>query len=308
MSCKIGVLWDSEVDHEGGEPFDDSNVNHTYQVFSEIAAEKGAEVYIANYNSYDHEKLAEAYFYDNGWKKVEKVDIDVVFDKYKFDRETQQIKRRIQVELPVLNRFELDELCKDKLLSYEKFSEIVPETCEATRRNVEEMLETGKVILKPRFDYGGHGIKVIETLEEFQSSKNQLAQRFVDSESGIEELGIEGVHDLRVLVLNGEPVGAYVRTPKEGYISNVSMGGSMEFVELDDVPEKAMEIVETVSDNFDRFNPSYYSVDMIFDLEGNAWVLEFNSKPGLNFYQDDEIEKWKRPIMQKVVETLVEMC
>lgn len=310
MDCKIGVLWDTEVEWNRNGPFQKDTLNHTYSVFSRIAKEKGGEVYLAKYTWYDEGKLEQAhYFNGESWEKVENVEIDVVFDKYKFDEDTRELKQQIQVELPVLNRFELEEICKDKLMSYRKFTGIVPETREADRETVEEMLEEhGRVILKPQFDFGGRGIKVIDSMDDFRQMPNQLVQQFIDSSHGIPSLDIEGVHDLRVLVANGEPVGAYVREPNgNGWISNVSRGGTMEFFELEEVPEKAMDIVDEVRDEFDRFNPSYYSVDMIFDEDENPWILEFNSKPGFNFYNDDEIEKHKRPAMEKVVETLVDM-
>lgn len=311
MSSKIGVLWDDEVEWERDAPFTEESLNHTYSVFSKIADEKGGGLYLAKYKWYEEGELEKAFHYDGErWEKVENVEIDGVFDKFKFDEDTRELKQKLQVELPILNRFELEEICKDKLMSYKTFENLVPDTREADKETVEEMLEEyGRVILKPQFDFGGRGIKVISSMDEFRQMPNQLVQRFIDSSHGIPQLGIGGVHDLRVLVANGEPIGAYVREPNgDGWISNVSLGGSITFIDLEDVPEAAMDVVEEVKDEFDRFDPAYYSVDMIFDEDENPWILEFNSKPGFDFHDDDEIEKHKRPIMEKVVEMLVEMC
>lgn len=307
MVVKIGVLWDSEVEHKGDTPFGRDELNHTYQVFSEIAKDNNAEVYLANYINYKDGKLSESYNFSNQWKKKQNVELDVVFDKYKFDEDTIELKKEIQSNLKVINNFDLEKICKDKLLTYQRFPYRVPETMEATRENVEEILEEDKAILKPRYDFGGHGIEVIDSIEDFEPEEDILVQRFVDSETGIDALNVSGIHDLRVLVLNGEPLGAYIRTPEEGYLSNVSLGGSMRFVDMDDVPDEAMKIVEEVSDKFDQYNPAYYSVDMIFDSEDKPWILEFNSKPGFNFYNDEEIEAKKRPVMEKLVETLAGM-
>lgn len=310
MTCKIGVLWDEEIDWSRPEPYEDGAMNRTYGVFSDLVSEKGGELYVSKYTWHSNGELEKAYVFDGEWRRTEAVEIDVVFDKFKFDNETRSIKKQLQVERPVLNRYELEETCKDKLVSYESFPSKVPETCEADKAAVKEMLEEyGRVILKPRFDFGGRGIKVIDSVEGFEPASKQLVQRFIDSSAGIPELGVEGPHDLRVLVLNGEPLAAYIREPDgDGLISNVSLGGSMEFIELEEVPDAAMQIVEEVKKEFDQYNPSYYSVDMIFDENSRPWILEFNSKPGLNFYDDPEIERHKRPVMEKIAETLVDMC
>ncbi|MFB6292419.1 MAG: RimK family alpha-L-glutamate ligase [Candidatus Nanohaloarchaea archaeon] len=313
MKCEnIAVMWDSEVNWDRSVPFreDIDHMNRTYRVFSELVLERRSKAYIANFSWYDSGRLEKAYHFDGDeWRKVEDVPVDVVFDKYKFDDETVPLKKEIQEEKPVLNDFRLEEICKDKLLSYQEFPELLPETREATEENVEEMLEEyGRVIVKPRFDYGGTGIEVLEDASGFETGENKLVQRFVDSSQGINELGIEGVHDLRVYVLNGENMLAYVRTPEEGLLSNVHLGGSITFVELEDVPEAALETVERVKDSFGKYAPSLYSVDMLFDSSGEVWILEFNSKPGLAFYDDEEIRQRKEPTMSGLVDSLVDMC
>ncbi len=313
MKCEnIAVIWDAEVNWDGERPFrnDIDHMNHTYRVFSELVLDHGSKAYIANFSWYESGKLEKAYHFDGDeWQKVEDVEVDAVFDKYKFDDETVPLKEEIQREKPVVNDFELEQICKDKLLSYKEFPKLLPETREATQENVEEMLEEyGRVIVKPRFDYGGAGIEVIEEISEFEPGENMLVQRFVDSSQGIPELDIEGVHDLRVYVLNGENTLAYIRTPEEGLLSNVHLGGSITFVDLEDVPAAALETVELVKEKFEEYNPSLYSVDMLFDSSGKVWILEFNSKPGLAFYEDEEIEERKKPTMQGLVESLVSMC
>ncbi|MFB6217318.1 MAG: RimK family alpha-L-glutamate ligase [Candidatus Aenigmatarchaeota archaeon] len=306
--ANIAVIWDAEVDDEGEEPFNKKYMNDTYEYFSDLAAEKDAEVYIATFSWFDKGILEKAYRWNGEeWVLEQNIEVEVVFDKYRFDEETQEMKKWIENNMPVLNHFRLEEICKDKLLTYQTFPGRVAETREATKENVEEFLEKdGRTVLKPRFDFGGTGVRVIGSIEEFEEEQNLLVQRFIDSTSGIEELGVEGVHDLRVVVVSGEPVLSYVRTPDEGFISNVSLGGRIEFVDLEDVQEEAMEIVEEVKEKFSGFKPYVFGVDMIFDESQEPWILELNSKPGLAIY-DEEVKKRKKKYIGKVVETLVEM-
>jgi glutathione synthase/RimK-type ligase-like ATP-grasp enzyme len=305
----IGVLWDSEVDWCGEEPSSKDAINEGYRVFSDIADDNGAEVVIGKFSWYSDCRLEEGYVLRDGrWHKVNDRALDVVFDKFRFDEETLKVKRKINSELPVLNSLELERMCKDKLLTYERFDEKVPETKKASEDVVSDLLDRyERVVLKPRYDFGGKGVDVIESLSEFEPRENLLAQRFVDSSDGIDALGIDGVHDLRIIFVDGEASTCFVRTPEEGFVSNVSRGGSMHHFELSEIPDRALQVVEQVEDVFKDMGNRVYAVDLIFDEEGVPWILEMNSKPGLVFYGDDSIREWKQPLMEEVVETLIDM-
>lgn len=305
---KIAVLWDSEVEWDRDKPFE-GVMNATYSYFSEVAEKKGAEVFIAKYSWWKDQGLEKAFVYREGrWEKASDIEIDAVFDKYRYDWETVDLKKQLDQELPVLNRFELEKICKDKLLTYQKFPEYVAETSEVETEIVDRYLESGKAVLKPRYDFGGKGVKVIESADELEMSGDLLVQRFIDSSQGIEELGIEGVHDLRVILIDGEPVTAYVRTPESGFISNVSQGGKMTHIELEDLPEEVFEVVDDVDREMEKYGDRMYSIDFIFDPEQRPWILELNSKPGINFYEDENIASWKKPLIDRVVDKLIEMA
>lgn len=307
MITKIAVLWDSEVNWEGDEPFVDETFNSSYEYFSESAEKEGGEVYIAKY-SWWSSGLEKAFVYRNGgWRKVEDVEIDVVFDKYRFDEETVKLKKQLEKEIPVLNPFDLEKLCKDKLLTYESFPDYVAETYEADESSVEGILEKGKAVLKPRYDFGGKGVEVIDSLKDYDFEEGVLVQKFVDSTHGIPSLGVKGVHDLRVIVMDGEPLVSYIRQPESGLISNVHRGGSMENVKLEKVPEKVFDMVEEVDEHLERYSDRLYSIDFIFDENETPWILELNSKPGLGFYSDDRIASWKKPLIDRAAKKLVQM-
>lgn len=308
MVRNIAALWDAEVDWEGDRPFRKDHINTTYEYLSELADEKDSGMLIARFDWYSDGKLERAYSFDGtNWNKLEDIEVDVVFDKYKFDDETVELKKEIEQRHPVLNSFEIEQICKDKLLAYEKFPESHPETREATKENVEEMLEKyDKVVVKPLAAHAGEGVEIIDSISDFEEEKGRIVQQFIDSSSGIEKLGIEGVHDLRVVVVDGKPVVSYIRQPESGYVANVAQGGSMEFVAIEDVPEEAMDIVDEVIDTFkqERF---VCGIDMIFDKDQKPWILELNSKPGMSFYNDEETKEWKEPYIKAVVNSLAEI-
>jgi len=90
-----------------------------------------------------------------------------------------------------------------------------------------------KMILKPLNGYGGSGVILIE--KSAMSNINSLLDFYVTNSDGssnyvILQEYIEGADqgDVRILILNGEPIGAMRRIPgNDDHRSNVSAGGSV---------------------------------------------------------------------------------
>ncbi|BDY04853.1 glutathione synthase [Ferrimonas sp. YFM] len=90
--------------------------------------------------------------------------------------------------------------------------------------------DAGKMILKPLNGYGGHGVIVIE--KSAQQSVSSLLDYYIGSGDKsnyvILQDYIEGAEegDKRILMLNGEPIGAMRRVPAKGDVrSNIHAGG-----------------------------------------------------------------------------------
>ncbi|WEL23753.1 ATP-grasp domain-containing protein [Candidatus Nanohalovita haloferacivicina] len=302
----IGVLWDEEVTWDGEKPFD-GQTNEAYGYFSERARDQGVRLVQAQYHWYEDGSLSRGWVYEDGfWSKVENVELDGVFDKFHFDEETKALKKEINNEIGILNDPELEELCKDKLLTYERFLEMMPETRPFSEENVREMLEEyGKIVLKPCYAFGGKGIHIVDDEEDLpEIEEDYIVQRFIDSSAGIEGI-VEGTHDLRGIVVNGELKAGYVRY-SDGEISNVSQGGSQHAVSPEDFPEQALEIIETVNDELE-YRPCLFSVDLFFDENGRPWIVELNSKPGIGFYGDEEMKQQLVPVMDALVEAFKQL-
>lgn len=302
----IGVLWDEEVTWDGEKPFDGQS-NESYGYFSERAGDQDVRLVQAQYHWYNEGVLSRGWVYENGsWSKVENVELDGVFDKFHFDEETKALKQEINREIGILNDPELEELCKDKLLTYERFPERMPETRPFSEENAREMLEEyGKIVLKPCYAFGGKGIHIVDNKDDMPEIEGEyIVQRFVDSSEGIEGI-VEGTHDLRGIVVNGELKAGYVRY-SDGEISNVSQGGSQKAVSPDEFPEKALEIIGNVNDELE-YRPCLFSVDLFFDGEGEPWIVELNSKPGIGFYGDEDMKQQLVPVMDSLVEAFKQL-
>ena len=295
----IGVLWDEEVSWERETPFDDRS-NQTYEYFADLADKKEIKIYTGKYQWYSDGVLEKAWVFENGWKKVKNVELNAVYDKFHYGPETVPLKEEIAETVGLLNNPGLEELCKDKLMTYKKFSELVPETREASKENIDEMLaEYGKIVLKPRHAFGGEGIHIIEEGDDIPELEEEyIVQRFIDSSSGIEGL-VEGYHDLRAIVVNGQLLSSYLRYNKDSEISNVQRGGVKETVSLKDFPDEARSIVEEVESKI-GYDPSMFSVDFFFDEENRPWIVELNSKPGMTIYNESMREEIT-PVMEELL-------
>ncbi|MFP4038423.1 MAG: RimK family alpha-L-glutamate ligase [Candidatus Nanohaloarchaea archaeon] len=306
----IGFLWDAEVEWDRDNPFGGER-SKDFARYTELGRERGLKVLIAKYQWYTGGELEKAFHWDGKeWQKLRNVKLDGVYDKFKFNPETEELKQKIGEEVGILNYPELEKICKDKLETYRFFPDHVPETLKASTKNLEQILEKyGKAVFKPRYGFAGKGVEVIEKTSEFEEPErpeNFVLQAFVETD-GIPELGVEGPHDLRTIVVNGEiQDGNYVRVPDEGLISNISRGGDQVYVDRDELPESTVKIIEEVASEFQRFQPAIFSVDFMFDLKGRPHIVELNSKPGTYYHHPVKVEGKEVPKIENILEMLRE--
>ena len=128
-------------------------------------------------------------------------------------------------------------------------SNIIPNTHVSKNKKylIKQIKESSadKMILKPLNGFGGSGVILIE--KSAMSNINSLLDFYINSSDGssnyvILQDYIEGAEqgDVRILMLNGEPVGAMKRVPgSDDHRSNVSAGGSVQKHSLTKV-EKAL--------------------------------------------------------------------
>lgn len=309
MSKKIGVIWGDSVSM-GEKPFSKDYQNLDYKTYSEIAQSKGIELFFAHYKWYSEGKLEKAFRWTGSkWEKAKPVELDGAFDKFPFNEKTEGIKQEINRELPVVNDFELEKFCKDKLRSAEKLSEYFPET--TSQEFLEDMIEEyGRVVVKPRFGHGGENVNIVESREQLdlEDDVEYIVQEFVEaSEVPISEVSGKQ-HDLRVVFVNNEPVYTYIRMPEEEEgVSNVSKQGSIIYIDLEDVPDEVMKASRDVSEYLEGHRPCLFSVDFIVSEEGKSYVLELNSKPGMYFSDSEGKEKYERPAVESLIEALSQL-
>jgi len=125
---------------------------------------------------------------------------------------------------------------------YDPERELIPAT--HVSKNLDYLIriinesENDKMIMKPLDGYGGSGVIVIE--KSAMHNIRSLLDFYINRDDGksnyvILQEYVEGAEegDVRVLMLNGEPIGALRRRPVKGDVrSNISVGGNVEKYKL----------------------------------------------------------------------------
>jgi glutathione synthase/RimK-type ligase-like ATP-grasp enzyme len=189
----------------------------------------------------------------------------------------------------LINNPLLDEFCWDKRIIAEIFPEYTPKTFLVnTKKGLKLVLpeiRSKKVVIKPRYGTLGKGV-IITSKENLPETieKNTIVQEFVDTSDGIKGV-TEGMHDMRLVMINGKIDHAHVRIPKKGSLTaNIALGGKKVFIANRQIPIKAKKIAKKVDKLFKGFYPRVFSVDFLFDTKGKPYIVECNSQPMIDKY------------------------
>lgn len=218
-------------------------------------------------------------------------------------------------DCPIVNHPELDKLCVDKIKTAEFFPEFSPKTkaIDSYEQFVITMKEWNasfedKIVLKKNFLSSGRGI-FIRPLREINESlydawEDILVQEFIDSSVGISGI-VEGLHDIRVTTINGEPLYTFVRVPASGsFLANVAQGGKELPLALEQVPDDLLELVVKINKKLLHFQPSIIAADFMNSKDGFK-LVELNSRPGVC---DPNLSLQDKNFNEKIVEMLIKIC
>lgn len=180
-------------------------------------------------------------------------------------------------------------------------NEMIPRT--HVTKNKEYLKKTikegpDKMILKPLNGYGGSGVILIE--KRAMSSINSLLDFYIDNKDGtsnyvILQDYIEGADqgDVRILLLNGQPIGAMKRVPgDEDHRSNVSAGGS---VQKHTLSKQEKELCRRIGPKLVKDGLYFVGIDVI-----NGMLVEVNvMSPGGITYMN---KVYKVKIQKKIID------
>lgn len=286
-------------DWEKAKPFDNKEYQYSYEYFYDLCKENGIQMYRASYQWYDYEKnlFKYAWVYEGSggnWQKVENIEPDLIYDKTKSRAEVYYKKELIAQTYPFVNDLNFTKIVDDKFVT----SLIFPQWSKKsylikTNADLEKILpklKTAKVVIKPLSESGGKGVQFLEKteLEKVEFSGENIVQEFIDSSLGVPGISI-GMHDLRLVFVGDKLSYAYIREPKEGsFLANLAQGGKLTIVPVENLPKVLAPIVNFINETFSSFPDRIFAIDFMFDENGQPWIVELNSMPGLFFSPEEK--------------------
>jgi len=307
----IGILFGDKTLRWDKFPFARKITNQAFELFSKIGKNKEARFLISDFKHLKGKTLEKAWVFEDFWQLAENREIELIFDRSPTTNKNDEKKEEIGRRIRIINNPGFNKLCWDKVQTYDYLSELVPRTFAVNNikelKEVLPMIGTETVVLKPRYGIMGKDIKFIKKnkIKQEDVRKNYVAQEFIDSSAGIKELDIEGVHDLRVIIINGKIDHSYVRIAEPGSLfANCAKGGKKVFLKEEQIPEKVLEIVREVDSRFGKYLPRIYAIDFVYDKKGKIWVSELESVPGFAYY--DEAEEIRSNFLNNIVDVLKE--
>lgn len=263
-------------------PFDVDYYRQAYfELSQEINALDGEMVILRDENTYQGKGL-----FSRAWKMLDPLNyqllgptkIDVLFDKGEFS---------LQVDLPIFNHPDLNEVCTDKFVMYGRFKQFCPLTLKASDQieysSALRQIQTDKAVIKPLTGQEGIGI-LIDSPDKLSNEKIQnfpvVVQEFLDTSKGVPGI-VEDYHDLRVALIDGEIIYSYLRTPPPGkFTANVAQGGKFFMVEPDILPKEILPIIKTIDEELAYVGHRFYCIDFGITPNGPK-IIEMNARLGL---------------------------
>ena len=294
----IGILFTDSAKSDGSVPFKSRKSSRAHSIFSKRVEQQGLNAFFAYYREYKDGKLKNCWYRHNErWKLANDKEIDVIYSRFagsiyagnKKNKLAERFKHKMAEQTTLVNHPLLDEFCWDKKIVAEMFPEFCPKTFIVnTKKGLKLVLsdiKSERVVIKPR--YGTLGKEVIITDKDNlpdKIEKNTVVQEFIDTSKGIRKV-TDGLHDMRLIMINGKIDHAHIRIPKKGLLTaNVALGGKKIFISNWLIPRKARTMAKNIDKLFKGFYPRIYSVDFLFDGKGKPFIVECNSQPMIDKY------------------------
>ncbi len=269
-------------------PFNEEEYRTAYHILGGLLAERGTGMAIVRgKKTYKGGLRFTGYWeFRNGTfhRREEDITADLLFLRGK-------LKTRRGINM--INHPALHALCDDKSDTYRRFPDISPKSIRVNNRRVLKAalpkISSKLVVAKPVDGFGGAGI-VIDTAEKVPKKLHDfpyLLQEFIDTSGGIPGI-CKGLHDFRMVSVQGKIVSVFIREPRQGsYLANVSQGASIWELAVKDIPKEARELFERVDKELLRFTRRVYAVDVARQKDGRWLLIELNAEPGLSSYDYD---------------------
>lgn len=236
----------------------------------------------------------------------------LIFDKFSPKRVGTKFRRELlfsDKNIKPFNNPELYNLFFDKQKTFDELSNYVIPTVTigentivnmdvACQKLVELMLVhygiddfSSDIIMKDKYGSGGNGIykfKIDDRERMVRVAKKHnratyIIQPFAKFDTGfLFKNNLESA-DIRIIFFGGKIVQCYIRVAKTGdFRCNEHQGGRLTYLDLNEIPINVINKANEVANILDK-KCSLFTLDFIVSNSGNAYLLEGNTGPGLDW-------------------------
>ncbi len=298
-------------------PLDRKNAscNTAYAYFLESCATHGIKAAFTTSSDIVGAGLCTSYwsFKNKKWQKNNRpCSAPTIFDKFNPKNKKDSLLRDLLFSNSTIEPFNdpaLLALFFDKQKTYDTLSEHAIPTVSLMGHTLENIIEachtltttmnihrgskdfTNDIIMKDRYGAGGWHVYKFKPgqstdMAAITSSNPQISfvlQPFAKFDKGYVSKHNAAATDIRLIYLGGKIIESYIRVAKTNdFRCNEHQGGALTYLNIKDIPQKiiskANKIITTLQNQH-----SLYSLDFIISNNGNPYLLEGNTGPGLDW-------------------------
>lgn len=275
-------------------------------------------------------------FKNKTWIKIRRTGFSkLIFDKFSPVSKSRKISRNLLFSSKKVRLFNdpyLFDLCFDKQKTYNKLHKFSIPTVTIEDSTRQEVIKARKllkekiakhqnktdfsreIVMKDRFGAGGINVykfkanqsnMMIATMKKHKKI-SFIIQPFVKFNKGFSYKNSLVSTDIRLVYLGNKIVQAYIRMAKKGeFRCNEHAGGFLKYIPKNEMPPKVMAVSRNIAKILNN-KSSLFSLDFIISNNGNIYLLEANTGPGLDWnlsIKENEIEakKLMRVIINEIV-------
>lgn len=265
-------------------------------------------------------------FNKNSWIKFQKVGFSkLIFDKFSPTSKSRKIKRNLLFSSERIRPFNdpyLFDLCFDKQKTYEMLNNFSIPTVtieDSTRQGVikaQKLLKekiakhqgrsdfSEEVVMKDRFGAGGLNVykfgndqtEMMTASAKKHKSVSFIIQPFVKFDKGFSIQNSSGSTDVRLIYLGQKIIQTYIRIAQKGdFRCNEHAGGLLKYISKSEVPLGITAVSKSIANTLNK-KSSLFALDFITSNDGNIYLLEANTGPGLDWnlsIKENEIQAKK---------------
>lgn len=170
------------------------------------------------------------------------------------------------------------------------------------------------IVMKDRFGAGGRHVYKFKTGQSEKmlavlrrnAKVSFVIQPFAKFDQGFSYGDRPASTDIRLIYLNGKIAQSYIRMAKSGdFRCNEHQGGSLTYLTLKEIPKSLVAKSNLISGMLDK-KDSLYALDFIVSNNGNTYLLEGNTGPGLDWNSSlKKNEQEAKKLIRLVVDQLI---